>query len=669
MKSGILCIKTALFLLATFLWSTFAFSYPLQFLDGDGKTIVIKERPSRVVSLVPAITEILFRIGAGDAVKGITYYSNYPSETALVDVVGGFHSPSIEAIGALRPDIIFVSDLQREVKARFARPGCQVIQLGPRTIQEIYQNIELLGNVFNQEHLAQALVQKIREDMQVISRKVAKIPPLKRKRVIRIMGLDPVMTPGDDSFQNEYIRLAGGIPPMLHKKGQIVPLTQEEWIEFNPQAIYACGSRNETLLKKLDRPGWKDVDAVREGKIFFFPCDLTCRASSRAGLFVSWLSAVLYEDVFSRIDQQIFEERVTSSRGLYLPLDYLKGASIAESRIFDFLNHTLILDFKEPMRILSTLEGIREGILSVGNHSLPPPTWGITHMLGLETSKKRIYKAIDKTEEKASFLFTGADMDNLVIKREGFKDMEVYALVTAGIKSNALRASKDHGDFYEAGTINIILLTNMKLSERAMTGAVLTATEAKTAALVDLDIRSSYTPLIHQATGTGTDNIIVVGGKGRLIENSGGHSKMGELIARAVYAAVQEAIYRQDGVVTRRNIFRRLQERKISLFQLVSAEECECGIDQSDLVRALEETLLITRYASFIESSLALSDSYERGLISDLSAYEEACTRIAEEIAGRKIDTPLDLIALNNIPLPLRMGLNALLNGVNERLK
>jgi len=93
----------------------------------------------------------------------------------------------------------------------------------------------------------------------------------------------------------------------------------------------------------------------------------------------------------------------------------------------------------------------------------------------------------------------------------------VYALVTAGVKSNAVRMSADEGRFYEPGTINIILLPNMKLTLRAMARAIISATEAKTAALMDLDIRSSYSSSMHRATGTGTDNIIVVEGKGRIL--------------------------------------------------------------------------------------------------------------------------------------------------------
>jgi len=147
-----------------------------------------------------------------------------------------------------------------------------------------------------------------------------------------------------------------------------------------------------------------------------------------------------------------------------------------------------------------------------------------------------------------------------MVERQGDRSLLCSILVT--LKSNAVRMSVDEGRFYEPGTINIILLTNMKLSQRAMTRAIISATEAKTAALQDFDIRSSCTPLIHQATGTGTDNIIVVEGKGSKINNAGGHTKMGELIAKAVYEAVQEAVYKQNGMVFRRNVFSTSERQK-----------------------------------------------------------------------------------------------------------
>ena len=113
--------------------------------------------------------------------------------------------------------------------------------------------------------------------------------------------------------------------------------------------------------------------------------------------------------------------------------------------------------------------------------------------------------------------------------------------------------AEDIGSWYEPGTINMILLTNMRLTPRGMQRAIISATEAKTAALQDLDIRSSYTPMVNPATGTGTDNIIVVQGAGTRIDNAGGHSKMGELIARMLRLVQDE---RPDALEVHRSLER-----------------------------------------------------------------------------------------------------------------
>ena len=641
------------------------FSYPVEFKDAQGNKITIEKRPSRVVSLAPSTTEIIFRIGAGDAVRAVTCHDTYPPETATKEIVGGFFSPSLRTLKKIQPDLIFVSGLHKEIMERFGHGRCKLIDLEADSVSDIYRNINLLGRIFNRGKEAGALVKEVKNELQVIAKKVERIPISKRKRVIRLMGRERVMTPGDNSFQNEYIRLAGGIPPKLNKKGNIVVVTKEEWMRFNPQIIYGCGGDKETAKKFFDRPGWRDVDAVRHGKIFYFPCALTCRASTHAGYFVSWLAARVYEDEFSGKDEQALKDHVFKSRHLDLDLDYIKDARIAYSYIHDFLNKTLIIDFKEPLSVVSTLEGQRTGIKSVGNHYSSPPCWAIGHKLGLKDMRERVYRVIGKSEDTASFLFTGADMDNLAIKSKRFKEMEVCALVTAGVKSNAVRMSSDKGRFYEPGTINIILVSNMKLTPRAMTRAIISATEAKTAALMDLDIRSSYTPQIHQATGTGTDNIIVVEGKEKKIDNAGGHSKMGELIAKTVYEGVKEAIYKQNGIVAQRNIFQRLKDRKISVYRLIA--DIKNIKDKRRLAGKLEELLLQPRYASFMESAFALSDNYERGLIADLGAYELCCEKIAEEIAGKKIEKMQELINIEDSPRVLRIALNAILNGLLYR--
>jgi hypothetical protein len=239
--------------------------------------------------------------------------------------------------------------------------------------------------------------------------------------------------------------------------------------------------------------------------------------------------------------------------------------------------------------------------------------------------------------------------------------------VTAGVESNAMRMSKDDGDFYEPGTINILILPNMKITDRAMTRAIITATEAKSAALQDLDIRSVYKPE-YQATGTGTDNIIIAGGAGdKPLDNSGGHTKLGELIAKAVYKGVKEAIYNQNGIIPKRNIFQRIKERKIDIGDGLSSGDCECGISKSDLRTELEKLLLEPEYASFLSSSFSISDDYERGLIIDLTQFEKWCITIAQDISGSGISKLNGFMDESNAPKVIKMALSALVNGIIER--
>lgn len=646
-----------------------ALSYPVIFTDSRGKSITIHTIPERVVSLVPSITEIIFRIDAGDAVRGVTYHDNYPGEPGSKQIVGGFFSPSLKAIDAVQPDIIFLSRLQKKVMEKFGHGKSKLIDLETESIADSYKNIHLLGKIFNKEKQAAILVDEIKIQLRIISDKVDRIPDSKRKRVLRLMGRDPVMTPGDDSFQNQMIRAAGGIPPVLGKKGNIVVISKEEWVAVNPQVIYGCGGDRETAKKFFNRPGWKDVDAVKNGNIFYFPCDLTCRAATHTGHFVSWLASRIYTEEFSKKENQVLEEKIFKTRSLDLDFDYIKDTRISYSHIHDFLNKTLIINFNRPMSLVSTLEGERKGIKSVGNHYSSPPCWGINHKLSLNNIRKRVYQVIDKSEDTASFLFTGADMDKLAIKREKFRDMEVCAFVTAGVSSNATRMSKDVGRFYEPGTINIILLPNMKLTSRAMTRAIISATEAKTAALMDLDIRSSYSSRLHRATGTGTDNIIVVRGTGIEIDAAGGHSKLGELIAKAVYQGVREAIFKQNKITASRNIFQRLEERNISIYSLISGMTCECTQKKSDFAGAVEKLLIDDRYANFIESALALSDDYEKGLLKNLTFYNKWCKEIAGNIAGKQIHRLDDLVQTDDMPVVLKSALNAILNGVSQGSK
>lgn len=641
-----------------------AFAVPVTLTDAAGQRVTITKSPERVVSLIPSATEIIFELGAADAVKGVTHHDVHYPGVSEKTVVGGFFEPSIQAVEALDPDMIIISRLHKNIKQRFLDTDCILLEVKTTSIADSFEDILLMGKIFSRETRAKEIVSRNKQQLDLVARKISRIPKKDRKRVIRLMGRDKIMTPGTDSFQNEMIRAAGGITHDFNRNGNIIEVTEAEWKKFNPQVIYGCGGDKKAVDAFFDKQDWKDVDGVRNHQIYNFPCDLTCRASTHTGYFVSWLAADIYGDAFAEKENLVLDQGVVSSRDLAVNLDYVKDIQIVNSRIYDFINKSLVIRFKTPMTIVSTLEGQRSNILTAGNHYSPPQYWAVAHQGGLEGHRARVYKTIGVNEETAGFLFTGADMDNLAMTQSAYKKLTVHALVTAGVESNAMRMSRDDGGYYEPGTINIIIMTNMELTPRAMTRAIISATEAKTAALLDMDIRSAYNAGAYRATGTGTDNVMVVEGSGTLLKNAGGHTKLGELIARAVYDGVREAVGKQNRLTVSRNIFQRLRERDITVNSLIAVEKCDCGRDRSDFTGEVEALLLDPQYEGFVAAALALSDDYDKGLVKDLTLFKAWARRVAESVSGKAIPEMKDFADTQDLSPVMGIALNALMNGI-----
>ena len=378
-----------------------------------------------MVSLAPAITEIIFRLGAGDCLAGLTLHDTLPPESDPRESWEAFWLLRLLALQKSSRMCFLLHPSTTKYAPTLPGQGCQTIELEAHSISDLYRNIRLLGAVFDKDAAAEEIIEGIRNEVALISRKVEKIPSNRRKRVVRVMGIgqDSLMVPGDDSFQNEFIRSAGGTPPQFGKKGEAVYVTLEEWKRFDPEVIYGCGGDRKAIDRFLSQPGWKDVKAVHEGKVFSFPCNLTCRASVHTGDFVAWLASTIYDEEFAVDRNRVLEEKPVRTHSIELPLDYVRSARVDETTIFDFPNKTLIVEFREPMRVTSTLEGERKGIATVGNHYFPPPCWSIEYRYGFKKWKEHTLKVIGKSEKNSCLLFTGADMKNLSVQKAQFKDM------------------------------------------------------------------------------------------------------------------------------------------------------------------------------------------------------------------------------------------------------
>ncbi len=231
-------------------------------------------------------------------------------------------------------------------------------------------------------------------------------------------------------------------------------------------------------------------------------------------------------------------------------------AEIVNHQVWGFPANALVLYLPQVRNLLSGWDGFKK-VKVVCNCHLPQSLWQLLHDRQRDWKTyfgeimRQVLFELDLPPDKVGVLSTGVNMEHLGWAEEIYEELWALAFVTAGVKTNAMRIGQDKASdierneqFEKLGTINIILLTNVSLNSAALAASFITITEAKVIALQELDVRSSYNSG-WQATGTGTDQIVVVSGKGNECTYVGGHAKMGEIMARAVTSATINAIKKE----------------------------------------------------------------------------------------------------------------------------
>lgn len=604
----------------------------ISFTDDAGRPVTLPPHPVRIVSHAPMATDILQALEAHEKVSA-------DGEIRLYDPSRGPGKVLGEANGI-------------------------AIQTGE--IAHALAWIPRLGALTGRGEQARRLVEEIRSDLAVAAAKTASLTPTQRLSMLGVRMENGQLAPMTGARQADLIARAGGRSALMdpaNTRGEVLKCS-------DAQLIFAAYEQRQAVLDALKAPQWARLNAVQNRQVYFFPAHLLDNSLSAAGYLINAMASRAYPELYTDPSLQVRPDRVFRTRRVPIDLAMVAGARICHHYRYEFRTKTLVVDLKAPQKILSTLEGMRTGITTVGNHYAAPPCWWLDPHSGLETLQKHVLPVIERPAATTSLLFTGADMDHLAVETARFRDMQVVALVTAGVRGNAVRLSRDKGNYYEPGTINIILMSNLRLSERAMSRALITATEAKTAALWDLDIRSSYTPRRHAATGTGTDNLIVVQNSAAetTIDNSGGHTKMGQLMATAVYGGVRRAIARQNGLTANRGVIARLAERWIEIDRLVANTALPEGLTPGELTADIRQELRRPEVEDLLTAAMSLDDAAGRGLTRISAGFEEWCRRVAAHIAGRPLAQLPPHMEIGPEAPALSLALNAVWNGVLTQL-
>ena len=270
---------------------------PRTFVDDVGRKIYLAKSPKRVVSLAPSITEILFAIGAGDSVVGVTEFCDYPPE-ALTKTQVGDSRANLEAILALEPDLVLAMEVIRDdVLKTLQQLKIPLFIMEAQSLEHVYTHVQTLGRMLGHVPEANSVSRTMRQDIQAIASKTSLLP---KPRVLYVVYPQPFITVGPGSFIHQLLELAGG-DNIAKDAGHPYPrLSMEVVLQKDPEIILfpTMGGQNtpETDLAQWSR--WTTMSAVKHQRLYLVPWALISRPGPRLVQGLKAIAKILHPEIF-----------------------------------------------------------------------------------------------------------------------------------------------------------------------------------------------------------------------------------------------------------------------------------------------------------------------------------------------------------------------------------
>ena len=293
-RRSLLTALVALTLAAT---STALAAWPVVVVDDLGREVRLDGPPQRVVTLVPSHTETVCALGACDRLVGRDTFSNYPDSVLALPDLGSAFAPDLEALVALRPDIVLVDEFSGAADA-IAPLGIAVFAGTPQRLDEVFALIDTLALLLGTVDEAALLHGRVRGQLDAVAALVAE-----RERPTVFYEVDPSpYTVGPDGFIGTLIALAGGANVVGAGLGDFPLVDPEFVVAADPQVIVlADAPYGVTADAVAARPGWAGIAAVRDGRVVELTqaeSDVLSRAGPRVGDAVMLLARILHPEAF-----------------------------------------------------------------------------------------------------------------------------------------------------------------------------------------------------------------------------------------------------------------------------------------------------------------------------------------------------------------------------------
>lgn len=276
--------------------------------DDLGRTVRLAGPPERIVSLVPAATEILFALGAGPRVVGRTRYGTRPPAAADVPSVGPGMRPSLEMVMDRQPDavVLYAGAANRSTVDRLESLGVATLALRHDTFGDLYRNVGRLGRLTGREAEARDLANAVRCRLGAVGAVTGAAPI---RRVYYEVWSDPPVTVGSGSYLDSLLSVAGARNVFGELDAPSPRVSLESVVSRKPELVVVPRRSGEDVpTPPSRRPGWDALDAVREGRVREVDGDLVHRLGPRIGEGAAALARTVHPELAARLTVDALEE-------------------------------------------------------------------------------------------------------------------------------------------------------------------------------------------------------------------------------------------------------------------------------------------------------------------------------------------------------------------------
>jgi iron complex transport system substrate-binding protein len=268
------------------------------------KHIVIQNKTERIVSLSPNLTEIIFALGLGDRVVGVSSDSDWPIEAKQKPKMGTFWQPNTEAIIAAKPDLVVCESFlqHKEIAETLKRSGINAISLRVESIEELYSAIISIGQAAGCQDKAETLAAKIKSDLAQIR---AKSSSARKVKVLWAVQTEPMRVVGVKTFVNEIIEIAGGQNVIAPTGDQYPSIGTEAILTSGAEVIIqsAMGTEDITKQQEMAEKFWSkfaNLPAVKDKKVYVIEADTVLRLGPRLPGGAMMIAKLLHPQIFAQ---------------------------------------------------------------------------------------------------------------------------------------------------------------------------------------------------------------------------------------------------------------------------------------------------------------------------------------------------------------------------------